>query len=74
MIKDIRSETRGNFENVLVALLTPTVDFYAKELHDAMAGAGTDEDVLIEVFCPMSNAEIHAIKHAYERRECHMRT
>lgn len=50
------------------------MDFYAKELHDAMAGAGTDEDVLIEVFCPMSNAEIHAIKHAYERRECHMRT
>lgn len=32
-----------------------------------MAGIGTDEDVLIEVLCTMSNYEIHTIKHAYER-------
>lgn len=49
LIEDIRSETSGNFENLLVALLTPIVDYYVKELHDAMAGIGTDEDVLIEV-------------------------
>lgn len=73
MIDDIRSETSGNFENLLVALLTPIVNFYVKELHDAMAGIGTDEDVLIEVLCSMSNYEIHTIKHAYERRECHRR-
>lgn len=54
---------------MLVALLTPIVDFYVKELHDAMAGIGTDEDVLIEVLCSMSNYEIHTIKHAYERRK-----
>lgn len=70
LIEDIRSETSGNFENLLVALLTPIVDFYVKELHDAMAGIGTDEDVLIEVLCSMSNFEIHTIKNAYERREC----
>lgn len=67
LIEDIRSETSGNFENLLVSLLTPIVDFYVKELHDAMAGIGTDEDVLIEVLCTMSNYEIHTIKHAYER-------
>lgn len=50
-------------------MLTPIVDFYVKELHDAMAGIGTDEDVLIEVLCTMSNYEIHTIKHAYERRK-----
>lgn len=69
LIEDIRSETSGNFENLLVALLTPIVDFYVKELHDAMAGIGTDEDVLIEVLCSMSNFEIHTIKNAYERRK-----
>lgn len=69
MLEDIRSETSGNFENLLIALLTPIVDFYVKELHDAMAGIGTDEDVLIEVLCTMSNYEIHTIKHAYARRE-----
>lgn len=52
-----------------MSLLTPIVDFYVKELHDAMAGIGTDEDVLIEVLCTMSNYEIHTIKHAYERRK-----
>lgn len=67
LIEDIRSETTGNFENLLVALLTPIVDFYVKELHDAMAGIGTDEDVLIEVLCSMSNYEIHTIKNAYVR-------
>lgn len=67
LIEDIRSETSGNFENLLVALITPIVDFYVKELHDAMAGLGTDEDVLIEVLCSMSNYEIHTIKNAYVR-------
>lgn len=69
MIEDIQSETSGNFKNLLIALITPIVDFYVKELHDAMAGIGTDEDVLIEVLCTMSNYEIHTIKHAYERRK-----
>lgn len=69
LIEDIRSETSGNFEKLLVALLTPIVDFYVEQLHDAMAGIGTDEDVLIEVLCTMSNYEIHTIKHAYERRK-----
>lgn len=69
LLEDIRSETSGNFENLLIALLTPMVDFYVKELHDAMAGIGTDEDVLIEVLCAMSNFEIHTIKNAYERRK-----
>lgn len=45
LIEDIRSETSGNFQNLLVSLLTPIVDFYVKELHDAMAGIGTNEEV-----------------------------
>ena len=70
LMEDIRSETSGNFENLLIALLMPIVDYYVKELHDAMSGIGTDEDVLIEVLCSLSNYEIHTIKNAYERREC----
>ena len=67
LIEDIKSETSGNFEKLLVALLTPLVDYYANELHDAMSGVGTDEDVLVEVLCSMTNYEIHTIKNAYER-------
>lgn len=70
LIEDIKSETSGNFEKLLVALMLPIVDFYVQELYEAMAGIGTDEDVLIEILCSMSNYEINVIKQAYERSEC----
>jgi annexin A7/11 len=68
LIEDIESETRGNFEKILVALLTPILDFYCKEIKDAMAGIGTDEDVLIEILCTLSNFEIMTIKEHYKRK------
>jgi annexin A7/11 len=67
LIENIKSETRGNFESLLVALLTPTLDFYCKEIKDAMSGIGTDEQVLIEILCTLSNYEINTIKQHYSR-------
>ena len=61
LLDDIRSESSGNFQNLLIALVTPTNEFYARELYEAMYGEGTDEDVLIEVMCAMSNREIRDI-------------
>ncbi|TDG39577.1 hypothetical protein AWZ03_014003 [Drosophila navojoa] len=67
LIEDIKGETSGNFQKLLVGLLRPIVDYYCAELNDAMAGLGTDEEVLIEILCTLSNVEIHTIKNQYLR-------
>jgi len=67
LLEDLKSETGGKFEDLLVALMTPLPDFFAKEIHDAISGLGTDEDVLIEVMCTMNNDDIRIIKETYQQ-------
>lgn len=66
LIKDLKSELSGKFEDLVLAMMTPLPQFYAKELHEALSGIGTDEDTLIEVLCTMTNHEIRIIRQAYE--------
>lgn len=66
MISDLKSELSGKFEDLIVALMTPTNDYLAKELHHAVDGIGTNEETIIEIMCTSSNAEINNIKKAYK--------
>ncbi|KAL3275576.1 hypothetical protein HHI36_020332 [Cryptolaemus montrouzieri] len=66
LVDDIKSELGGDFEKVMVALLTPTSEFLCQELKNAMNGAGTNEKALIEIICSKSNEEIGQIVETYE--------
>ncbi|CAL8091821.1 unnamed protein product [Calicophoron daubneyi] len=63
----LKSELSGNFEKAILALCLPPSEYDATELHNAIKGAGTDEDALIEILCSRTNAQIAKIKEAYSR-------
>ncbi|XP_072138635.1 annexin A5-like isoform X1 [Mobula birostris] len=66
LIDDLKSELSGKFESLIVALMLPPDHYDAKELRDALKGAGTSEDVLIEILASRSDEQIHQIVAAYK--------
>ena len=65
LISDLKSELSGRFEDTILALMTPTTHYLAKELHDAVSGIGTNEGVLIEIMCTATNQQMRDINAAY---------
>ena len=65
LIKDLKSELSGNFENVVVAIFQTPAEFDAESLYKAMKGLGTDESVLIEIIGSRTTYELDLIKQAF---------
>lgn len=66
LIADLKSELGGNFESVIIGLMMPTDEYCAKQLNKAIKGAGTSEDILVEILCSRPYDEIQRISAAYE--------
>ncbi|CAH8545940.1 unnamed protein product [Dicrocoelium dendriticum] len=65
LISELKSELTGHFEDVVVAMCCTLDELDARELREAMKGAGTDEDTLIEILASRSNEQIQKIKETY---------
>jgi annexin A7/11 len=65
LIKDVRSETSGYFEQGLVQLIRGPKMNDAYLLYDAMDGPGTKEKMLNDILLGRSNADLNAIKQAF---------
>ncbi|XP_067934014.1 annexin-B12-like [Watersipora subatra] len=66
LIKDLKSELCGCFEDAVVALMTLPDQYDAMNVHKAIKGLGTDESLLIEVLCPRTNQSMTEIKEAFK--------
>jgi len=63
----LKDELGGHYEDVVLALFKKPIEYDASELHEAIKGAGTREDVLIEILCSRTNEQIEAIKEEYKK-------
>uniref|UniRef100_A0A8D3AX11 Annexin n=1 Tax=Scophthalmus maximus TaxID=52904 RepID=A0A8D3AX11_SCOMX len=62
---DLEGETRGDFEDVLVALVSTPAAYDCHEVMRAMKGAGSKDDILIEIFASRTNEQIKALSDVY---------
>ena len=68
LIKDLKSELSGNFEDAVLALFVPHIDYDVDQLHKAMKGLGTNEDTLIEIIASRDEARLNKIKLKYKEK------
>lgn len=59
---DIKGDTTGHFEDVLIAWITERIPYMAQLVRRAVKGVGTHEAILTEIFCTQSNEIIKQIK------------
>ena len=66
LIKDLKSELSGKFEDATLALFKDPIEYDCLSLNKAMKGAGTNEDTLIEILASRPNYYINQIKERYK--------
>ncbi|CAL1569949.1 unnamed protein product [Knipowitschia caucasica] len=65
LVDDLEGDTHGDFEDALVALMTPSAMYDCREVRKAIKAAGTTESTLTEIFASRSNKQMKALSEAY---------
>jgi len=66
-LEDLDDELGGNFCKTILAMYMPPAMYDATQLHQAIEGAGTDEDILIEIIATRTNEQLNDIRNEYKR-------
>lgn len=56
----------GNLQETIDSMMIPKRKFYARELHRATAGLGTDENTISEILGTMNNSQILEVSNIYK--------
>lgn len=67
LLEALKSELSGDFEEVIMGLLYPPVEYDAFCLHSAVEGYGTNEAVLIGIICTRSDEDLNNIMETYKK-------
>ncbi|CAK9296932.1 unnamed protein product [Gordionus sp. m RMFG-2023] len=82
LIKDIKGDTTGNYQKLLLALLTPSAQYnaklnfkvtgnpatyFARRLRKALRGLGTKDNDLIKIITSRSEIDLEDIKNEYNK-------
>lgn len=67
LVKNLKGETGGNLEKLLMSLMMTPSELEAHDLRKALDGMGTNEFALIDVVCTKNNQEMRDLKDAYRR-------
>ncbi|XP_063727057.1 annexin A7-like [Symsagittifera roscoffensis] len=68
LIDDLKGDLSGYFEKLSLALFMSNIEQDVVNLKEAVDGAGTDEDAIVEILCTRDNGEIELIKRLYKKR------
>ncbi len=66
-LEDLDDELGGNFCKTILAMYMSPARYDATQLHQAIEGAGTDEDILIEIIGTRTNEQLKDISNEYRR-------
>ncbi|KAK3586058.1 hypothetical protein CHS0354_033180 [Potamilus streckersoni] len=70
LIEELSGDLSGDYRKCVTALFVPPAEFDAYCIKDAIYGAGTNEDKLIEILLTRTNAQIQEIRKVYPDVVC----